>query len=140
MGEGPGAIHVITNPRVALEVHIDIAPSFAAIQMKLSRQTEGRHTVNQTKIDGLGFATLLRGNTVECHAKDFRRGGAVHIEVFPESGEQSRIFGEVRHDPQFNLRIVRCNDAVSLRGNKSLANAPTFLGADRDVLKVRGRR
>ena len=43
----------------------------------------------------------------------------------------------MRHDAQFNLRIVRGHNAVAVTGNKCLTDTAAFIGSDRNILQVR---
>ena len=42
----------------------------------------------------------------------------------------------MRHDAQFNLRIIRRDQLTAFRGDEGLADAPTFLSPHRDVLQI----
>ena len=61
----------------------------------------------------------------------------MHVEVFAEGIEEPRVAGQVRHDAQLDLRIVRRDDAVAFRRHEGLADTPPVLGTDGDVLQVR---
>jgi hypothetical protein len=63
----------------------------------------------------------------------------VYVTVFGKSAEQSFITGQVRHDPQLDLGIIRGQQHTALARDESLPDTPPFFGADRDVLQVRIR-
>ncbi len=50
--------------------------------------------------------------------------------------EQRGVFRQVRHDPQFDLRIIGRDEDVIGRRDEGLANAAALRGAHRDVLQV----
>ena len=54
-----------------------------------------------------------------------------------EGAQQACVAGQVRHDAQLDLRIVRRQQHVARRRDEGLADAPAFGRADRDVLQVR---
>ncbi len=54
---------------------------------------------------------------------------------------QGLIFGKVRKQPQFDLRVIRPDQLRSLECNKRATDPLTHFGADGDVLEVGiGRR
>ena len=106
-----------------------------------TREAERAHAVHQAEVDRLRGATLVRVDLLLRHAEHFGRGRAVHVLAAVERGQQAGVAGQVRHDAQLDLRVVRGDDLPALRRDERLADAPAFLGADRDVLQVRiGRR
>jgi hypothetical protein len=69
--------------------------------------------------------------------ENLRSGPGMNILALPEGLQQHFILGEIGEDPQFDLRIVGRDDSPSLLRNEGLPNPVSFLGPDRDVLKVR---
>ena len=61
----------------------------------------------------------------------------MHIEVVPEGMQQTFVLGQVSHDAQLDLRVVRRHQFVAERRDKRLADTPAFGGANWDVLQVR---
>ena len=53
---------------------------------------------------------------------------------------QLRLAGDVREDPQLDLRVVGREQPVALLGDEGRADLAPELGADRDRLQVRVRR
>ncbi len=78
----------------------------AAFDVELPRQTEGRHAVDQTEVDGLGGAALLAAHLIERQTEHLRGGGAVNVAALGEGAQQRGIAGQVRHDAQFDLRVI----------------------------------
>ena len=60
----------------------------------------------------------------------------MHVQIVAEGVQQAFVLGQVRHDPQFDLRVVRRQQFVAFRGYKRLTNPPTFCGTNRNVLQV----
>ena len=60
----------------------------------------------------------------------------MHVPILSEGLAQGRIFGQVRHDAELNLRVIRRQEAMPRGRDKGLAHAPPFLRADGNVLKV----
>ena len=87
----------------------------AAIDLEPAREPESGHAVDQPEVDGLRLAPLVRVHRLERHAEDLRGGGLVHVAIFGESLEQAGIVGQVRHDAQLDLRIVRRHQHVAGR-------------------------
>ena len=54
-----------------------------------------------------------------------------------EGIEQAFVLGQVGHDAQFDLRVVRRHQLVALGRDEGLADTPPLGSADRDVLQVR---
>src|SRR3546814_4923900 len=56
----PGAVHVITDARVALEVGLDIGLRLALRNAELGRQTKGAHAIDDAEVDGFRRAAHHR--------------------------------------------------------------------------------
>ena len=61
----------------------------------------------------------------------------MHVLAFLERAHQRFIAGNMRHDAQFDLRVIRRHDLAARRRDERFANAPPFAGAHRDVLQIR---
>src|SRR5690606_14202128 len=134
-----GVFHVAQHARVAGEVAVDTVLGLLAIDTDRLGQAEGAHAVDQAEVDRLGTAPLVGGDLLQRYAEHLGGGGAVHVQTLAEGIEQALVLGQVRHDAQLDLRIVRGHDAVARGGDEGLADAPPLGGADRDVLQVRVR-
>ncbi len=56
----------------------------------------------------------------------------------PRKGiQQAVVPGQVGHDAQFDLGIIRRHQCTAGGGDKCLADAAAFRGADGDILQVR---
>jgi hypothetical protein len=84
-GRRPRVVHVAAHAGVAVEIQVDVLLRLAALDAQLPRESEGRHAVDETEVDGLGAAPLVRGHRREVDAEDLRCRGAVHVELLGES-------------------------------------------------------
>ena len=130
-------VHVTLHAGITLEIQVDIFLRIAAADAELPRQAKGRHAVNKSEVDRLGRAPLVRSDPIERSGKNFRCSRLVDIAILGEGGEQARIPGQVRHDAQLDLRIVRRDQLGPGPCHKGLTDAPPFRSTDRDVLKIR---
>ena len=121
---------------IAREIQLDILRCGGAIDAELARQAEGRHAVDQAEVDGLGRTALVGADLVGGDAEYFGGGGAVDVLVGGERAQQSLITRQVRHDPQFDLRVIGRQQQMAGGRDESLADAPSLGTADRDVLQV----
>jgi hypothetical protein len=87
----------------------------AAFEVQLTGQPESAHAVDQAKVDDLGDASLIRADVARADAEDLGRGRPMHILALRESLQQTRVLGKMGHDPQFDLRIVRRDNASCRR-------------------------
>ena len=137
MGLLARGLHESLHSRIALEITFDVLLRLAARDTKLSRQTESAHAVHQAEIDCLRGAPLIGVDLVRRHAEYFRGRRTMHVLVAMKRGEQAGVAGQMRHDTQLNLRIIRRKNLVAWRRDKCLTDAAAFLGAYRDVLQIR---
>ena len=94
------------------------------------------HAVNQAEVDGFGVAALLAAHVFGGDAEHFGGGAAVHVFAVFKGFEQGFVAAQVRHDAQFDLRIVGRHDFAAFGRNKGAAHAAALFGADGDVLQV----
>ncbi len=65
----------------------------------------------------------------------------MHVAIFREGVQQTRIRRQMRHDAQLDLRIIGGYQRVARCGDEGLADAPPLVRADRNVLQIGiGRR
>ena len=70
-----------------------------------------------------------------------RRRARVDVLAVGETFPQHRQIGDMRQQPQLDLRVIRADQHVPRFGDERVADAAAFLRADRDVLQIRiGRR
>ncbi len=58
----------------------------------------------------------------------------MNVETFAKSLFQRLDAGDLRKQPQLDLRVVGGDELVALGGNEGAANLAALLGADRNVL------
>ena len=132
-----GFIHVTGNTGVAVEVTVNVGLCRATFNAELLGQTKGTHAVDQAEVDGLGRAALFVGHFQRHDAEHFGSRGAVNIFALSKRLQQTIVGGQMRHDAQFDLRVVGRDDAVARRRDEGLANAATLAGTHGDVLQIR---
>ena len=79
---------------------------------------------------------MIGGDGLGTDAEHFRRGRLVHVTIRSERRAQPRITGQVRHDAQLDLGIVRREQHAARWRNECLADAPPLGAADGDILQV----
>ena len=104
-----GLVHIALHAGVPREVQVHVLLCGAAVDAELLRQAKRAHAVDEPEVDGLRGAALVGGHGFWSHAEHFGRRGLVHVTVCRECSQQAFIAGQMRHDAQFNLRIVRCH-------------------------------
>ena len=137
-GALPRIVHVALDARVPGEIEIHVLLSFRStlFHAELSCQPEGGHAVDEAEIDRLCAAPLLRRDLIPGHLEDLGRRGPVDILAARKRLQQPLVPGEVRHDTQLDLGVIRRQQAIPVRGDEGLANPPAFRGAHGDVLQV----
>ena len=131
------AFHVIPYARVTLEIAFHVLLRGRALDAELRSKAECRHAVDQSEVDDFRVAALFAGNGHRIDSEDFRCSMPVHVFAGGECLQQSFVLGQMRHDAQLDLGIVRRDDDRAWRRYESLADAATFRGANRNVLQVR---
>ena len=100
---GLDLFHVTSDARITGKVALDIQPGRIAFDIEVLGQAIGAHAINKAKVNHLGIPTLLIGDFFSGGAKNLARGSAVDIFAPCKGLKQSPVFGEMGHDPQFNL-------------------------------------
>jgi len=125
------------HTREFLKVFLDEVFGFRQGQVGGARQAEGAHAIDQAEIDGFRMAALLLGHLLDWHTVDRSGGGGVDILPFMESLYHGFILGDMRHDPQFNLGVINCQELFARRGDETLPNAAPKVSSGWDVLQIR---
>ena len=81
-----------------------------ALDAELLREPERAHPVDQSEVDGLDVAALVGRDVRERNAEDLGGGRPVDVRAFVECPDERGIRGQVRHDPQLDLRIIGRHD------------------------------
>ena len=132
-----GLVHIVADAGIALEIGADIGRRLALFNTELARQAEARNAIDDAEIDRLGLATGHRVHLVERHAEHLAGGHGVNVDAVAEGLAQRLDAADIGDDAQLDLRIIDRQQLVPLLGDEGAADAPPFLGADRDVLYVR---
>ena len=134
-----GGVDVVANAGKPLEILLDEGGRLLAADAEAVGQTEGRDAVDDTEIDGLGAPPEVAGHLVERHAEHRGGGRRVNVESLLERFAQLRDVGDVGEQAQLDLAVIRRDQLLARRRHEGAADAPPFLGADRNVLQVRVR-
>jgi len=130
------AVEVAPHAPVLLEVPVDIGLGQLLGDVQFLGQAEGAHPVKDAEVDHLGLPAHLGVDHGGKDAEDVRSRPAVDVLAGTEGLDQGAVAGEVGQHPQFDLRVVRRDDAPARRRDEGLPDALPFQGADRDVLQV----
>ena len=90
-------------------------PRGAALDAKLLREPERAHPVDQPEVDGLDVTALVGRDLRERHAEDIGGSRPVDVRAFLKRAQERGIGRQVRHDAQFDLRIIGGDDHASRR-------------------------
>ena len=130
-------VHVGANAGEALEVALDVGAGLRALDAELIGETEGRDAVDDAEIDRLGAAAHVARHRCHRHREHFRRRHRVDVVAAREGLLQLRDVGDVRQQPQLDLRIVGRHQHVARRRDEGRADLAPRLVAHRYVLQVR---
>ena len=123
-------------PGIAREIRVDVGARLAWRDAELARQAEAADAVDDAEIDRLGPPPRHRVHPLHRDAEHLGRGARVDVLAAREALAQRRHVGDMRQQPQLDLRIVGRHQQVPRLGDEGAADAAAFLGADRDVLQV----
>ena len=98
--------HVAGNAGVAGEVAFDVALRGTAFKAELTGKAKGAHAVDEAEVDDLGDTPLISADFGRHKAEDFGRCGAVYVLAVGKCIEQAGVLRKMRHDAQFDLRVV----------------------------------
>ena len=111
-----------------------------ARDLEVLGEAERRDPVDDPEVDHLRDRALRRGQLGRLDAEHLGRGRRVDVLAALERLAQLRLAGDVREDPQLDLRVVGREQLVPRLGDERGADLAAELGADRDRLQVRVRR
>ena len=103
----------------------------------VSRQPKTADAVNQPEVHRLGPAAQGGSHLRKGHVEDLAGGAGVDVLPRAEGLHQGLVPGEVRHEPQLNLAVVRVQEHPALSRHKGPANLPALGGAHGNVLQIR---
>ena len=100
------------------------------------REREGRDTIDDAEVHGLGAAALGGRDLAERRVEDLR--GCDGVDVLPAHKGRAHglIVGDMREQAQLDLAVVRVNEHFAGRGDEHAADLCAELFADRDVLQI----
>ena len=117
-------------------VGFDEARRFVHFNAKPLRDTVGRHAVSDAIGELFDLIAHRRSDLTQLDAINF--GGDRRVKVVPlGKGLAKRlVLGKMGEHPQLDLRVIRRQQYVSRRGDKSAADLPAQLAANRNILQV----
>ena len=130
----------VLDVREAGEVRVDVRLRLLARDLEVLGEPERRDPVDDPEVDHLRDRALAGRQLGRVHAEHLRGGRRVDVLAAREGLAQLRLAGDVREDPQLDLRVVGREQLVPRLGDEGRADLATELGADRDRLEVRVRR
>src|SRR5215207_776114 len=130
------AVEESPHSRKALEVTSYEVPRVLQGDPQLPAQGEGPLTVNGCEIDCFRPAPHVAADLEQWNVEDQRCGLAVDISALSKGVNKSRIFRQMGHDAQLDLRIIRHKENPSLTGNETGPDGLSPGCSDRNVLKV----
>ena len=107
------------------------------IDAQLAADAEWRHAVHQPEIDRLRGPPMVSRDLVRFEIENLGGCSSMHVEIVTERAAQPLVTGQVRHDAQFDLRIVRREQHLAIGWHECLPDFAAFRCPDRDVLQVR---
>ena len=126
--------------REARQVRVDVGLRLLPRDLEVLREPERRDAVDDPEVDHLGHVALVfrqRGRILREHLGS---GRGVDVLAALERLPQLRLAGDVREDPQLDLRVVGRDELAAGLGDEGGTDLPAEVGADRDRLQVRIRR
>ena len=107
------------------------------LDAQLLRESERRQAINDAEINGLRGAAVFRRLRERSDAENLLCRARMDVFAIPERVDQHGIFRKVRHDAQFDLRVVGGEQYVALFCHKSSANFAAQLRSNGNILQIR---
>ena len=131
-----GAVDVVAYLGEACKQTIDELLRFTTAQIGALCQPECTDAVDNTEHRRFGQTPFFFVDLFDGYAEQLCSGGCVDILVLMEGLHQICVAGDVCQYPQFDLRVVGCNQYVPWCCDKGPADFAPFFGACGDVLQV----
>ena len=131
-----GAVHVIPDAGIFLEIGIDVDLGLALGNAELGGQAEGRDAVDDAEIDRLGLAPDHGIHALDGHAEDLARGQGMDVDTFPEGLLQGLDLGHMGGEAELDLGIIHREQLMAGLGDEGAADLAALLRAHRDVLEI----
>ena len=124
------------NPGIAVEIKVHVFLGLVPTDTELLAQTEGGHAIHQAEVNGLRRTSVVDRDSVRVQLEYLGCSCRMHVAVIAEGGKQTLVPGQVRHDAQLDLGIVRSEQNGAVGGHECLANLAAFGRTNRDVLQI----
>ena len=132
-----GGIHEALHPGILGEIPADELPGLLGGHAGVPRQAEAADAVDQAEVDCLGPGAQGGGHLRKGHVENLAGSAGMHILPGAEGLHQRRVAGEMGHQPQFDLAVIRIQQYPALPGQEGPADLLSLLGADGDILQIR---
>src|SRR5262249_22170259 len=99
-------------------------------------QARGAHSVSQPVVHHFGYRTVLDAQLFRIDPEDASGRGTVDVFILTEYLEQNRILGEMRHDAQLDLGVIRGQEQMRRLRNKGSSDLLAELGPYWNVHQV----
>ena len=129
-------LDIVADAGKPFKIFLDIGCGLLAFDAELIGETERGDAVDDAEVDRFRAPPHFRWHALDRHAEHLRGGHGMNILAGAEGPLQRRDVGDLRQQPEFDLRIVGGHEFASLGGDEGAADFAALLGADRDVLQV----
>ena len=131
--------NVVFDARISVEITVYELLRFRSGDFHSFRQAEGGNAIDDAKVGGLCLSSFIAADVFQWLVEDAGSGGGVNVFSFAEVLDEVLVLAQVRHDAQFDLRVVSREEDISRSRHESLANFSPVFPSDRYVLKIRVR-
>ena len=136
-GESDSVIHVVADAGEAFEIPVDEPLRLSPRNAQVARKAKAGDAVNHTKVDRLGLTAHIGRHLIQWHVEHLGRRHRVNVDSVQKRLFQGINPRHMRQNTQFDLGIVEADNHLAGFRDKGFANAPPFLGPDRNVLQIR---
>ena len=131
------AVEILPDPLIFLKIAVDVSLGELLRDPKLPGEAERAHPVEDAEIDHLRLPPHVGIHHLGEDAEDVGRGPAVDVFAVGKCPSQRLVAGEVREDPELDLRIIGGEDLPAGRRDERLPDPFALEGPDRNVLQIR---
>src|SRR5205085_4482285 len=117
-----GALHVVANTGIALEIGLDVGPRFGLRNPELLGQAEGADAVDDAEIDRLGAAADHRIHALDGNAENLARRQRMNVEPGAKRLLQRLDAGHFSGEPELDLRVIYRKQGPAFLGDEGSAN------------------
>ena len=135
-GLGNAVLHIAIHLGKGVEVSFEESLSLFDRDVQVPAEGKRPFAVHDTKIDGFGGSAQIVGYLLRGDAVNLGSSGAMNVGAGLEGVLHGFIAGDVRQNPQFDLRIVGIHQIAAVGSNEETAQTAAQLGADGNILQI----